>query len=464
MNKKTRLIIVIICFILFFTITPCLIMYSLGYRFNFTDFKIVATGGVYIRAEQSGTFVDINSKINKKSSFLSNSVFVQNLLPGEHTILVKKDGYFDYQKNINIKEKEVTKIENITLFKNNISFFNIDDNIKYFSISKNNNLIFTLKIFNNKNQINILNIDNFSNINTIDWQKKDGDILKIIWPDDSSKIIIQSTTGYFIFNINNSSNQVFMLPVLKNASSVSFNPQNSNQIFFIENDFLQTINIILQQEKQKNNFNHKIIAKNILTYEFNNNELIYLGLDGNINSYNIYNESKEIITEAPILLNKNNNYKIFSNNFGLFILENKNLFFFDKNKNLFKEFLNNINDLATSPDGKNILYVKESEIFLNHSNYEFLEQNKNEKELKFILLNKFYENISNVFWLNNNYLILKADNKIKISEIDNRGNINIIDLPIKINNKNYQIYFNQKNKKIYILSENNFVVSERLIP
>lgn len=122
MTKKTRLIILLSCIGLFLIITPLIIFYSLGYRFDFDAKKIVATGGIYIKASPLGTDVIINSNTDKKTSIFSTYVFVQNLLPKQHTVLIKKDGYFDYQKTLSVKENEVTKLEKVTLFKKNLAF------------------------------------------------------------------------------------------------------------------------------------------------------------------------------------------------------------------------------------------------------------------------------------------------------------------------------------------------------
>jgi hypothetical protein len=152
------------------------------------------------------------------------------------------------------------------------------------------------------------------------------------------------------------------------------------------------------------------------------------------------------------------------------ILENNKLLLLNSQTKIFEEFLNNINEFKTSPDNQNIFFItNDNEVLLNHSNYTY---NESQTQIpQSILLNKFYEKISDCFWLNNNYLILKADNKIKISEIDNRQNINIIDLPNKFLSEgklypieNPQIYFNSQNKQLYILTNKSLASSDRLLP
>lgn len=102
--------------------TPYIVLYSMGYRTDFAEMKITATGGIYVRAMPQGVNVTIDSKISNKTGIFSNSVFVKNLLPKEHNVLVAKDGYHDYKKNFWVKENQVTKLENIILFKKETSF------------------------------------------------------------------------------------------------------------------------------------------------------------------------------------------------------------------------------------------------------------------------------------------------------------------------------------------------------
>jgi len=122
MSKQIRFIIFAVCAILFFTITPYIIGYSLGYRIDFEQKKIAATGGIYLRAWPSPADVYIDSKLINKTSVITNSAFMQNLLPKNHVVLIKKDGYFDYQKTLTVKGKEVTKLEHILLVKKDINF------------------------------------------------------------------------------------------------------------------------------------------------------------------------------------------------------------------------------------------------------------------------------------------------------------------------------------------------------
>lgn len=92
MTKRNRLKIFLICIALFLIITPYIILSALGYRVDFENKKIVATGGIYVRVLSEKTDIIIDSKARDTTSIFSNSVFVQNLLPRQHSVLIQKEG------------------------------------------------------------------------------------------------------------------------------------------------------------------------------------------------------------------------------------------------------------------------------------------------------------------------------------------------------------------------------------
>ena len=149
MTKRFRLIILIVCITCFFIIAPLLVFYSMGYRFDFKKIKITETGGIYVRTFPAADQIIIDGGIKEKPGIFSNSIFVQSLLPDMHSVLVEKNGYYEYSKVIPVIEEQVTKLENILLFKTNIQFEVVKDitqspfidNDKF--IIKNNNLYYS---------------------------------------------------------------------------------------------------------------------------------------------------------------------------------------------------------------------------------------------------------------------------------------------------------------------------------
>lgn len=122
MTKRTRFVILVLCAAVFLTAVPYIILYSLGYRVDFEHLKLTATGGIYVRAFPAADQVFIDSGFPQKPGIFNNAVFVQNLLPQNHTVLITKTGFYDYSKTLPVAQNEVTKLENVALFKKDISF------------------------------------------------------------------------------------------------------------------------------------------------------------------------------------------------------------------------------------------------------------------------------------------------------------------------------------------------------
>jgi len=92
------------------------IYYTRGYRFDLSTFSITKTGAVYVEAQQSGIEILLGKNIySDKSGLLKKGTLISNVIPKKYTLTIKKDGYFDYQKNIEVLPSQVTRIFNIYL-------------------------------------------------------------------------------------------------------------------------------------------------------------------------------------------------------------------------------------------------------------------------------------------------------------------------------------------------------------
>ncbi len=256
MTKRTRLIILLICVAAFLAIAPVLVLYSMGNRFDFKKMKITATGGIYVRTFPAAEQITIDSKILQKPGIFSNSIFVQSLLPNDHTVLVEKSGYYDYSKTIPVLEKEVTKLENVLLIKKDIQFEIITDktqspftNQEKFII-KNNNLYYSnikenseLSVLEKSTPV-IKKIVAFSlQNNNIIWIKTDGFLYKSDLENLSADpvkialtpIKINKTNFYKIINYNkdifvNDNGNLFILNAKTNNLDNFYSPVADEKI------------------------------------------------------------------------------------------------------------------------------------------------------------------------------------------------------------------------------------------
>lgn len=88
-------------------------MYTAGYRYDFSTGQIQQTGVLSIDASPDDMQVFLNNvEIDK-----SMPIRLSNRAPGSYTLLLQKDGYQDWSKEISIESRRTTYVRDITLFK-----------------------------------------------------------------------------------------------------------------------------------------------------------------------------------------------------------------------------------------------------------------------------------------------------------------------------------------------------------
>ena len=450
MTKKTRLIILAVCAVLFFIITPYILLYSLGYRVDFKKFKIVATGGVYVKALPQGATISIDSHAGNTTNALFNYVFEQNLLPGAHSVAIKKDGYYDYQKSLLVKEQSVTKLEHVILIKKNIAFTVLDANANYFYIAPDGKNILLAKIVNGKVNFSMVNLENQQEKNLL-LSIKNTVVTRLTWSDDSSRALINSAGSYFLLQPFLNIPKIMALPYLLAAQEVSFDPQNPNTMLFIKSKNLYSSQQITP------------IIKNVVTYQVTNNTITWLSYDGFLYRADTANIVANKINTTAFFIKSGGAYSIIPGANIILLQENESLWLLNQTTKIFENFYNPVTSVQISPNKQKILYFNDHEVL-----FSSLNSNNSDK----VFLNRFSDNIGTAFWFNDDYVIFTLQDNIVISEIDIRGNINTVKLPsiVSLSNgktvdiKNPEIFFNQQDKKLYILSQGNLLSSERLVP
>jgi hypothetical protein len=450
MTKKIRFIILFVCALLFLIITPYILLYSLGYRVDFAKMKILPTGGIYVRVLPPGADVAIDSATGSTAGFFTNSVFVQNLLPKEHTIIIKKDGYNTYQKNLLVQENQVTKLEHVVLIKKNITFNMIDNSIDYVSSSPNGTMVLAEKITDTGTDIEVINLQNQQK-KIIPLPTTAGTISDVTWSNDSSNIVMNISGNYFLLNAALPQIKITPLPLLQGAGQINFNLQNPNEIFFMRNNAIYSTVLALP------------IIKNALAYHVFSQSITWLSADGFLYNSNLLGSVSNKLTLLPFNVKETSNYEIFALSGTTFLKEDDTLYWLDLNSQSFEHFYDPIQQVISSPNGQKILYYNDHEILYSDGTTAVPNT---------IFLNRFSDTISNCSWLNDDYVIFQTGNAMTISEIDVRGNINMVNLPqeiplptggnITVNQE--KIFFNQQDKKLYILTGNTLLSSERLIP
>jgi hypothetical protein len=475
MLKKTRLIILLACVACFFLIAPILVAYSEGYRFDFKEMKVVATGGIYVRSFPSAGQITIDSKISEKPGMFSGgSIFVQSLLPESHTVSIKKTGYYDYFKTLPVQENQVTKLENVLLIKNSLAFSSIDSSVNYFSIAPNNQSIITSSTSTKNITFSYSNLNNQNPAKTFLITQL-GTVSGIKWSDDSSKALLKVSAQngqvfYYFFDTTALKPVAVRLTYLdKNSQEVSFNPQDPPTVLYIENNTLYSA---------KGNVSLPIIS-NILSFKISDANILWISTKGVLSSSDLTGKATNKIPLSNFTVTGKNSYELLSILGDTLLKENNSLFKLNQNTKTFEIFeiptIKNYKILS-SPDSKNVVFWNSDKIYL----YSPISNIDSPEEPEFTLLYSGSQ-ITNCQWLNNDYIIFASGDKIIISEIDYRGNINATTLPqtitlpaepvknpsqeaTQVEIKSPQVFFNQTDNKLYILTQGLLLASEKITP
>ncbi|MCK4473866.1 hypothetical protein KAU40_01225 [Candidatus Parcubacteria bacterium] len=407
MTKKIRSILFLICLSLFLIIAPSIIFYSQGYRFDFETKKITQTGGLFLNILPKQSEIYLDGKLVKKTDFFFGSAFIENLLPRKYNVRVKKQGFFPWNKDLEIKEKQVTDAKNIILFPENPKLNLLTKGVENFWFSPNGK-----KIILKENEENT-------------WALKLYDLDKMI------KSHLIEETDIFAKGV-----ELLNLEFSQDSKEIYLNVGMKEQ----EKNFILKINevqpILTESELVKPDFT-ELIASEIF---INNN--YYLDISGNLYK----NETK--LSEKPFPIKKETGYtlKVFQN--FLFLQENEILYLFDQDAKSFDKFFEKTLNLKISPCLQKIVYFSDSEIWL---------LSDDEK----IFLFRLSEKIRNCFWLNSDYLIFSTENSVKITEIDKRDRLNIVEIS---KSENPKMFWNEYDKKLYVLKENSLYQSCNLLP
>ena len=446
MTRRTRKILFFGFLLIFLLSAPLMILYYQGYRFDFEKKSLTQTGGLFLKVIPKQTEIYIDGKLVKKTDFFFGSTLIENLLPKKYKIEIKKEGYFSWEKILEIRAKEVTEAKNIVLFSENINFEILLKNVENLWFSPNEKEI-VLKEIENGN-----------------WVLKLYDLKRNI----KSRLIGGKdiyTKGADLMGLE-----------FSEAS------EDSKEIYLDVGMKEQNKKFVLNLEKIPPLLTEKEIAtpaENIVTSQTFNGDNYYLDNFGHLFKSPSAAEGEKL-TEKPFPIKSETKYvlEIFGN--FIFLEEDENLYLFNTDSKSFDPFLEKIRDLKISPDGKKLVYFSDSEIWVLFLKEKLNPLSKKAGE-KILLVRLFSEKIESAFWLNSDYLIFNAGDKIKIAEIDERDKLNIIDLaevdelpfisthrPLSEEEarvfKNPEIFFNQIDRKLYVLSDGNLFQSSPLLP
>jgi len=112
MNLKIRRLIYLSFFAVFIISGSALLFYLQGFRYNSEKGKIERTGAIMATAQPIGSNIVINGSVQKENTPST----VQPLQPGNYEIIIRRDSYQTWRKNLEVKPSHVTFTGPVTLW------------------------------------------------------------------------------------------------------------------------------------------------------------------------------------------------------------------------------------------------------------------------------------------------------------------------------------------------------------
>ncbi|MFA5087330.1 MAG: PEGA domain-containing protein [Candidatus Paceibacterota bacterium] len=451
MNKKLRTILFIALAIIFLAISPAIIFYSQGYRFDFQEKKLLLTGGIYIKASQPAANVYIDNKYaDKTGQLLSFDFLAQNLLPNKHSVRIEKSGYRTWQKNLLVKEKMVTQAY-VVLFPEKIDFTQVDANIQHIYSFPGSNKIFVSdaknQLFSYESGQKTLIVGNIA--------KTISKILDISVSADTSKIIlkaIEKSTGKTKFYLLATDKEAIALTALKTLD------KNTGPIYFYSNNIIYfTLSGKIYKQALDSQKTTLITSEAISAFTLQGDNLYFLR-NGVVFRQNIITGNAETLVKEPLAINPKSSYEIFTYWGKIFILENKKILSVVTDEQQIKTLIKSTSEIKYSGFSDKLMFYNNASLWLYLlKDYESPFFAKAGSLIPFV----DYKKINGFEWLGGEYfVVIDENNNSIISEVDNRDKIN----SFQANADNSQIWFDQANKQLYALSQNNLLASPKLIP
>ncbi len=136
-TRPWRLFFLSLFILAFFIISPILILYSSGYRYDFTNGIIQETGAISIDILPKNATAYLNdAKLKTKIP-----IRLKNLAKGKYKIRLTADGFYDWEKEVLVENKQTAYIKEIKLIQKSEPQKISDNKADRLYLSNNNNYI-----------------------------------------------------------------------------------------------------------------------------------------------------------------------------------------------------------------------------------------------------------------------------------------------------------------------------------
>ena len=411
-------------------VSPLLILYALGYKYDAQKGRLEKTGVFFIKAYPKNANIFLNNQDQK----IQTPARLTKLLPNIYQVTISKPGFSPWVKNLSIEPQTTTFIEDVSLFKETLEWGKIKNgNFSQLTVSADKNLSAILEVNESGSAIWLYNLDN-DDLKPLYAAPAKSKLEIITWSESSQKILLKQDNDYLIVNIDekNNTRSVYAL-FSKHYTDLKWNDLNDNILYAERQNQMYELDLITKQEKP--------LFSNVYSFEPYLNKVIYVEKTGG----NFFLSSWENNKSAQLFkLPPSDNYLLQNTDSDYLVLMDKDqgyLYLLDPNDTA--QPVNAIikNVLGFNWLNQQIIYWNNSELWVYYpeSKQKILVERSSEK----IIQGFFHPNAVYVYGV--------IGNKLKVYELDGRDKRNSYDLLTVSHEFNYQLITDKKGQHLFLL-------------
>ena len=429
MNLKVRRIIYSIFIAFFLIVSPLLIFYALGFRYNFSKTRIEKTGVLFIKSYPRDASIFLNDELYKRQT----PTQINRILANDYKTRVEKEGYFPWTKTLTVYPQTTTFVEDVTLFKNQLDLEPLlNGNFSDLLVSPNLSKLVLLKDDNNLSSIIL-----YSLINNKEkfLMESNSDLELDSWCRLNRKVVAKNKSDHLVINTDSGKVTSFYDLSGYNFEQIKCDYFNDNIFYGLRNNGFYKINLLEKETALLTD--EKVVS--FLPWQ---TKIIYISAKEN--KYTLKSYSDQEIQDI-LVLPISDSYKFvpsIKNEIALIDQAEGIVYVIDPfNEQPFKRVLKNVSDFKWYD--KQLIYWNDFELWIYYPESD-----------ESVLLERASSLIQNAFWHSGFvYVFGQIDNVLKVYELDSRDQRNVYELLNLPEITDDNIFVNKKGDLLYLITE-----------
>lgn len=452
------------CMSVFFLLLFVTFYHSFGYKYDFLTGKSYRSGGMVIQATPRDAVITKDGQIIENSSFLgglfASFIKIDDLEPNIYDIKVNKEGYSQWQKNIDIKPGQVEKYEHIVLLKKEYTHQPVLPDIslpaygKTWVSQEKNRIIFEGAVGQQQGLFMVdIASEKHSRVLDKDQIGMMGEIKDVFWTEDDGRVVLVTASDMYLIDIRDNG-RIYLIP----AAVSSVLRQNAAPIYLFDKFVIYgkagsvySLDYVTKENKKLMDGVNSFFVNQGVLYFFRSEPA---ALSPDLFSTNLGDLSYSVrITSMPENYHPDAPFTVERYGRTLIVLSEGSLYFVGRDGKTGK-INSNAKTAHFFQGGKRIIYYNDNEIWIYYVEDKTSDPVKSKGENE--LLTRFSGTLGNIYlYADEENLFYQENNIFKFTELDGRDRRNTCDL--LENRDNIGIFYIRNRNYLYFIRDGKFL-------